>query len=143
MPREDSCCCCMTMREGAIGIIIYDIVSALIWFYPGEHLLNSYKLIYLIPGVISYCNKFKNRFRKIHFIWRSIMDGVGFFLMLITIVEVLENGTSVSEILIVFLTMIFLVLNIYFDVMLFKFWKSPLPVDVQSNQRYFVEVDPS
>ena len=81
------CCCSMTYRQGAIAIIIYDFVTALLTIIP-HYAPFAWKMLYVIPGVISLLNKFNKKSRLMHFIWRAIMDGISFGVFFIFVLAI-------------------------------------------------------
>ena len=125
--QGESCCLCMTYRQGAIAIIIYDIVTAILslylyWFAP-----FFWKLIYVIPGLISYTKGFKKCYRQMHWIWRTIMDLITFIICFVGVFLVaLYFGHQMIDLVIL---IVFMIMNIYFDVKLYSFWNSKQPFD--------------
>ena len=113
----------MTYRQGAIAIIVYDLVTALLALIP-SYSIFTWKMLYMIPGFISVLNKFVKKSRLMHFIWRSIMDGVSFSLFFIVVMAIeLEFGFRENRLYFV-AVIVSLCMNIYFDTMLYNFWES-------------------
>ena len=135
-----TCCCGCTLRQGAIGIMIYDgiltllafisaiIVTIIIDEFDSDQIIKSLVVttywIYFIlpvmrflPALISSCCDFKVSTRIGAFIFRVMSDAVYLLLLIIGIAFAYLDFVTIA------IQMIFLGLEIYFNMIWYSFYK--------------------
>ena len=134
------CCCGCTLRQGTVGIIVCDslwLLWQLLWAIIfaiilevaddiTQENLDLFKLlvwiiaitplIRFIGGMISACSNFASKNKLIHFVMRVIADTLDLFLYIILMSTLFQVGQIIS-------LMVFLFFAVYFNWILFAFYK--------------------